>query len=61
MKKIVSISALLLLAASAALSQTKDPVSSALREVVPGRQKNTVAAVEAMPADRITGLPLRAT
>jgi uncharacterized damage-inducible protein DinB len=57
MKKMVSISALLLLAVSTALSQTKDPVSSALREVVPGRQKNTVAAVEAMPADKFNFKP----
>jgi uncharacterized damage-inducible protein DinB len=37
---------------AAALAQTKNPVSSALREILPGRQKNIVAAVEAMPADK---------
>jgi DinB superfamily len=30
----------------------KNPVSSALRETLPARQKNTIAAVEAMPADK---------
>jgi uncharacterized damage-inducible protein DinB len=57
MKTIISTSILLLLAASAALSQTKDPVSSALRDTVPSRQKNTVAAVEAMPADKFSFKP----
>ena len=33
-------------------AQTRNPVSSALREILPGRQKNIVAAVEAMPADK---------
>ena len=67
MKKVFSISALLLLAASAATSQTapaqtssapiKNPVSSALRDTLTGRQKNTVAAVEAMPADKFAYKP----
>jgi len=56
MKKILVIPALLLLAASAiaqtAPAHTKGPVSSALRDILPGRQKNTIAAVEAMPADK---------
>jgi hypothetical protein len=30
----------------------KNPVSTALRDILPDRQKNTVAAVEAMPADK---------
>jgi len=53
----VLISALLLAAVSAATAQTKDPISSALRESLPGRQKNTVAAVEAMPADKFNYKP----
>jgi uncharacterized damage-inducible protein DinB len=57
MKKTSLIPALLLLAAMAATAQTKDPVSSALREILPGRQKNTVAAVEAMPADKFNFKP----
>ena len=46
------IPALLLIAAATGYGQTKNPVSSALREILPGRQKNTVAAVEEMPADK---------
>ena len=57
MKKTSLIPALLLLAAMAATAQTKDPVSNALREILPGRQKNTVAAVEAMPADKFNFKP----
>ncbi|MGA2980803.1 MAG: DinB family protein [Terriglobales bacterium] len=66
MKKAHVIPALLLLAASAVAqtapaqatpaqttpAQVKNPVSSALRETLPNRQKNTIAAVEAMPADK---------
>ena len=61
MKKMFAIPAFLLLAASA-VAQTapapiKNPVSSALRDVLPGRQKNTIAAVEAMPADKFSYKP----
>jgi hypothetical protein len=55
------IPAVLLLAAWAAAqttpAQTKNPVSTALRDILPGRQKNTVAAVEAMPADKFNYKP----
>ncbi len=37
--------------------QVKNPVSSALRDILPGRQKNTIAAVEAMPADKFNYKP----
>jgi len=66
MKKTLAIPALLLLAASAvaqappaptAPAPTKNPVSSALRDILPGRQKNTIAAVEAMPADKFNYKP----
>ena len=71
MKKTLLIPALLLLAASATAQTTpaqtttakmppapiKNPVSSALRDLLPGRQKNTVAAVEAMPADKFNYKP----
>src|ERR1700688_983908 len=61
MKRTVVIPALLLLAASATaqttFAQTKDPVGAALRDILPGRQKNTVAAVEAMPADKFNYKP----
>jgi uncharacterized damage-inducible protein DinB len=61
MKRTIVIPALLLLAASATAQttpvQTKNPLSSALRDILPGRQKNTVAAVEAMPADKFNYKP----
>jgi uncharacterized damage-inducible protein DinB len=63
MKTKLLVPAVLLLAASAsaqtapASGPTKDPVSSALRDILPGRQKNTVAAVEAMPADKFDYKP----
>lgn len=61
MKRTLAIPALLLLAASAVAqitpAQAKNPVSAALRDILPGRQKNTVAAVEAMPADKFSYKP----
>ncbi len=61
MKKTLVIPALFLLTASA-FGQPKpplikNPISGALREVLPSRQKNTVAAVEAMPADKFSYKP----
>ena len=66
MKKVLLFPSLLLLAA-AAVAQTapaptpsapvKNPVSSALRDALPGRQKNTIAAVEAMPAEKFSYKP----
>ena len=61
MKTTLVIPALLLLAASVAAqttpAPTKDPVSSALRDILAGRRKNTVAAVEAMPAEKFNYKP----
>ena len=61
MKRTFVMPALLLLLASATAqttpAQTKSPVSSALRDILPGRQKNTIAAVEAMPADKFNYKP----
>jgi uncharacterized damage-inducible protein DinB len=61
MNRALVISAVLLLAAWAAAqttpAQMKNPVSTALRDILPGRQKNTVAAVEAMPADKFNYKP----
>jgi hypothetical protein len=54
--KLTVVLPLLLLAASAA-AQVKNPVATALKETLPGRQKNTVAAVEAMPADKFSYKP----
>src|SRR5450631_4282267 len=45
--------ALLAILVSASFAQqTKNPVSSVLRDSLVGRAKNTVAAFEAMPADK---------
>jgi uncharacterized damage-inducible protein DinB len=61
MKKKFFMPAWLLLGASviplATPAQTQNPVSSALRDILPGRQKNTIAAVEAMPADKFDYKP----
>src|SRR6266550_8596269 len=61
MKRTFVIPALLFLAASAiaqtTCAQSKNPVSTALRDVLPGRQKNTVASVEAMPAEKFNYKP----
>ncbi len=47
----------LLLLAASATAQVKNPIATALKEVFPNRQKNTVAAVEAMPADKFSYKP----
>jgi len=43
---------LLLLSATAVLAQDKNPVTSVVKEILPHQQKNLVAAVEEMPADK---------
>jgi len=61
MKRTFVIPALLFLAASeiaqTTCPQSKNPVSTALRDILPGRQNNTVAAVEAMPAEKFSYKP----
>ncbi len=65
MKRTLLIPALLIAAAATAQTpatqtapaQVKNPVSSALRDILPGRQKNTIAAVEAMPAHKFNYKP----
>ncbi|MGB8061118.1 MAG: DinB family protein [Candidatus Sulfotelmatobacter sp.] len=42
----------LLLAATAVLAQDKNPVTSVAKQILPRQQKNLVAAVEEMPADK---------
>ena len=56
MKRTTVALTLLVVAASAA-AQTKNPVSTALKDILPGRQKNTIAAIEAMPADKFDYKP----
>jgi|SRR5580700_4060131 hypothetical protein len=69
MKKTLLIPAVLLAAAAIAQTvpapatpapapeATRNPVSVAVRDIQPGRQKNTIAAVEAMPADKFSYKP----
>ena len=48
---------LLLLAAATVLAQDKNPVTSVVKEILPRQQKNIVAAVEEMPADKFSYHP----
>jgi uncharacterized damage-inducible protein DinB len=61
MKRMVVKLALLVLSACGCaqilVAQTQNPISSGLRELLGGREKNTVAAVEAMPADKFNYKP----
>jgi len=43
--------------AAAAGAPVKDPVSASLRMLLPGRAKNTLAAIDAMPADKFSYKP----
>jgi DinB superfamily len=43
--------------AAASAGPVKDPVSASLRILLPGRAKNTVAAIDAMPADKFSYKP----
>ena len=47
----------LFLISAAAAQQAKSPVSDAIREMLAGRAKNTVAAFESMPADKFDYKP----
>jgi uncharacterized damage-inducible protein DinB len=49
--------AVLLLSASVFAQQSRNPVTDVLRDSLAGRQKNTVAAVEEMPADKFSAKP----
>ena len=49
-----------LAASTIASAQTKNPVSSALKEILPRQQKNLVAAAEEMPADKYGYKPTEA-
>jgi uncharacterized damage-inducible protein DinB len=59
MKRIVMLSALLLPGVLGVAQYTfaQNPISNGLRDFLPGREKNTVAAVEAMPADKFSYKP----
>jgi uncharacterized damage-inducible protein DinB len=46
-----------LLSTAAFAQQSKNPVTDVLRDWLTGRQKNTVAAIEEMPADKFSAKP----
>ena len=50
--KSFALAVLLLLSSALTFAQSKDPASDALRTILAGRAKNTIAAFEAMPADK---------
>ena len=47
----------ILLAATAALAQDKNPVTSVVKEILPRQQRNLVGAVEEMPAEKFSYKP----
>lgn len=47
------LSVLLLICSAAFAQQSKNPVTDVLREALNGRERNTVAAIEEMPADKL--------
>jgi hypothetical protein len=46
------LSVLLLICSAAFAQQSKNPVTDVLREALNGRERNTIAAIEEMPADK---------
>jgi len=57
MKRALAVLALLVLSNLAVLAQTKNPVTTVLREILPRQQKNLIAAAEEMPADKYSFKP----
>jgi hypothetical protein len=55
MKRVICV--VLVLASSLALAQEKNPVTSAVKEILPRQQKNLVAAAEEMPAEKYAYKP----
>ena len=55
MKKIFVVS--IFLVTSALFAQDKNPVTTAVKEILPRQQKNLTAAVEEMPADKFSYKP----
>ena len=49
--------AVVLLSTITFAQQSKNPVTDVLRDTLEGRQKNTVAAIEEMPADKFSAKP----
>jgi uncharacterized damage-inducible protein DinB len=55
--KSMKIAVALLALAACACAQDKNPITTALKDTFPGRQKNTIGAIEAMPADKFSYKP----
>jgi len=55
--KSMKIAVALLALAACAYAQDKNPITTALKDTFPGRQKNTIGAIEAMPADKFSYKP----
>lgn len=56
MKRVIAVLVLLLFSA-VAFGQAKNPVTDVVRQILPRRQKNLVAAAEQMPADKYSFKP----
>jgi uncharacterized damage-inducible protein DinB len=56
MRRVLAL-AILLSSVSLFAQQSKNPVTDVLREMLTGRAKNTIAAVDAMPADKFNFKP----
>jgi len=52
MKRAITVITLLVSSLTASAQQIKNPVTTVIKEIVPKQQKNLVAAVEEMPADK---------
>jgi hypothetical protein len=57
MKRTIAFCLLLASIAVVAFAQEKNPVTTAVREMLPRRQKNIIAAVQEMPADKFSFKP----
>src|SRR5262250_1632706 len=57
MMRMATLVVLVLMTSLAAIAQSKSAVADVLRQMLLGREKNTVAAFEAMPADKFEYKP----
>ena len=57
MKRTIAVVTVVVAYAASVFAQTKKPVSDTVKEILAGRQKNVVAAIEAMPADKFSYKP----
>lgn len=57
MKQAIVLAAIVLSSVSVFAQETKNPVSTVIREILPRQQKNLVAAAEEMPADKYAYKP----